>query len=434
MNTEDNQSRISTRYTLFILPLILISGCISGCMRSTAELKAGGPPLAVLTQSIQVSPPNENASEPAIASAPDGSVYVAWVNHGPSRQADVMIARINSNGERQSSAVRVNSEPGVATAWRGDPPAVAVAPDNTVHVVWTGRVEAASKHATDIYLSSSRDQGQTFAAPVKVNDDAKPNSHGMHSLAVDGDGRIYVAWLDERNVVPMPANGANSHHTESNRELFVSHSTDGGRTFSSNQSIAKDACPCCKTALMIAPDQRLYLSWRQVLPGDFRHIAIAASSDRGESFSQPVIVSDDQWVLKGCPVSGAAMTTDNDGTARVMWYAGREDSNDQGLYWSASKDGGKTFAPRNLVASGFTRSNPLLVTLGDKQVAMWEASVNSVSEIHATTFPGPPKGSIVIAKGELPAAVVQENRVFVSYMVKNGDQQSVWVVSAGYRP
>ena len=25
----------------------------------------------------------------------------------------------------------------------------------------------------------------------------------MHSLAIAGDGRIYVAWLDERNVSPV---------------------------------------------------------------------------------------------------------------------------------------------------------------------------------------------------------------------------------------
>lgn len=211
----------------------------------------------------------------------------------------------------QGSPVRVNTQPGTATAWRGDPPTVAVAPDHTVFVGWTARVEAESGHATNIYLSSSRDRGQTFSAAVKVNDDTKPAVHGMHSLAIGSDGRIYVAWLDERNIKPMKDMKMEAktagHHMESNREVFLASSADGGRTFTTNQQIASDVCPCCKTALASGPEGRVYLSWRQVLPGDFRHIAVASSADGGKTFSKPVIVSDDQWMIKGCPVSGAAL-------------------------------------------------------------------------------------------------------------------------------
>jgi hypothetical protein len=32
-----------------------------------------------------------------------GSVYVAWANHGPKAQADVMIARFNGDGQIQGS-------------------------------------------------------------------------------------------------------------------------------------------------------------------------------------------------------------------------------------------------------------------------------------------------------------------------------------------
>ena len=67
---------------------------------------------------------------------------------------------------------------------------------------------------------------------MKVNDDKAPNAHGMHSLAVAKDGRIYAAWLDERNVhQPKPSTKAEGHHMESNRDVYLSYSTDGGRTF-----------------------------------------------------------------------------------------------------------------------------------------------------------------------------------------------------------
>src|SRR5262249_33270590 len=160
----------------------------------------------------------------------------------------------------EGSPVRVNSQPGIATAWRGDPPTIAQASDGTVFVGWTARA-VAENHTTDLYLSTSHDQGRTFSS-VKVNDDLKPAVHGMHSLVIGNDGRIYVAWLDERNMTPQPMKDmkmeamTSGHHMENNREVFIASSGDGGRTFSDNRRVAENACPCCKTALAVAPDGR----------------------------------------------------------------------------------------------------------------------------------------------------------------------------------
>jgi hypothetical protein len=435
-NSLEAMSFIRQRRQLSILTcltafLLLYTGCKHNAVESKTEnLK----PVAAVGKAIQISSAHLNAAEPAVASAPDGSVYVAWVNHGPKRQADVMLARFKTDGQMITAPVRVNPQPGTATAWRGDPPTIAIAPDKTLFVGWTARVEADSGHATEIYVSASRDQGQSFEAPVRVNDDLKPGDHGMHSLAIGNDGRIYVAWLDERNVVAVPASdpkmkaNTGGHHKESNRELFLSFSADSGRSFSPNKSIAKDVCPCCKTSLAMAPDNRLYLSWRQVLPGDFRHIAISSSADGGKVFSPAVIVSDDQWMLQGCPVSSAALSAGADGYVRVLWYAGSENSK-QGIYWSESKDAGKSFTPRQLVAAGFARSSPLLISDAQKRfLAIWEASANGLSELHASGIEreGSALSLSIVENGELPAAVSLGNQVFVAYVVKEGEKRSVW--------
>ena len=70
-----------------------------------------------------------DAAEPAVASAPDGHVFVAWVEHRENKEAVVMLARVYSEGRMQDAPVRVNPQPGEATAWRGDPPTVKVAAD-----------------------------------------------------------------------------------------------------------------------------------------------------------------------------------------------------------------------------------------------------------------------------------------------------------------
>jgi hypothetical protein len=332
--------------------------------------------------------------------------------------------------------VRINQTPGTATAWRGDPPTIVVAPDQTVFVGWTARNNTESDDATDLFLSSSHDMGKSFDAPVKVNDDQRPAVHGMHSLAVGKDGRVFMAWLDERNVTPLPMKdmkmepGVKSHHMESNREVFFASSGDGGRTFSTNQRVAMDACPCCKTALAVGPDMRLYLGWRQVLAGDFRHIAVATSSDGGKVFTKPVIVSDDQWAIAGCPVSGASLAVDANGAVIVCWYSAGKNGT-TGLYWTMSRDKGEAFEGRHLLAAGLTRGTPVLIQTSGAFTGIWQGS-ESGKEIVSTARldgSGPASEMFVVANnGELPAATVVPSGIAVAYIVKENEHQGVWLL------
>jgi hypothetical protein len=416
------------RSKLLTLGLILCAS-LCACNRPSETLTAYSPLSSPL---VLVSAEGVDAAEPATAVAPDGSFYVAWVNHAPENRADVMIGRYEP-GKTPAPAVRVNPEAGTATAWRGDQPSVAVGKNGSVYVVWTERVEANDKKGTDLYLSVSSDLGKSFAAPVKINDDKVPADHGMHSLGVTGDGHIYVSWLDERNVVvPKPSTKAEGHHMESNRELFIADSSDGGRTFSRNRKIAGDACPCCKTATAIASDGTIYVGWRHVLPGDFRHIAVTTSSDAGATFSKPVIVSDDKWVLHGCPVSGPSLSVADNGTLKVLWYAAGE-ANAPGLYIAESKDKGQSFSDRQIVAQEGVRGTPVLTSGGDADLAIWEMAGNQGSEtkFRVVGQNGPPIS--IGTNVELPAAAVSKNELFVAYVSKVKEKRSIWLIKAGVK-
>jgi hypothetical protein len=418
---------------LIVFCLAVLAFAVACARRPTTSTRHLSSPQRISSQ-------DANASEPAVATAKDGTAYLVWVEHR-GKEADVMLKRVNAEGQTLGEPVTINPQTGQATAWRGDPPTVAIAQDGTVYVGWTGRADPASRIPPDIYLSASRDGGKSFTAPVKVNDDPKPTDHGMHSLAVAGDGRIYVAWLDERNVAPAPAKDmkidakSSGHHMENNRELFISSSTDGGRSFSPNQSVAADVCPCCKTNLAVGNDGRVYVSWRQVLPGDYRHIAVTSSSDQGKTFAQATIVSNDEWVLKGCPVSGAALAA-MDGTLRVLWYAGG-DKGQRGIYVSESQDAGQTFSPRQLLAAGSAHGTPVLLReFVGAATGVWQEGEGDKAQVLAAQFgnDGKAKDQITVARaGELPAAVTTDKRVFILYVAQEGDKQSVWLVTADNR-
>lgn len=424
--------KISVVLFFCIAWLIVLAGCAQ-LPKQVASESGTNSATADAWQPVRVSASDADAAEPTTAVGHDGSVYVVWVEHRADKSGDVMLARFDGEGRRQDAAavVRVNPQAGIATAWRGDPPTIAIAQDATIYVGWTARVESPAGHATDIYLSASHDAGKTFAAPVRVNDDSQPAVHGMHSLAITDDGRIALAWLDERNVKePQSSAQASGHHMESNREVFATFSTDGGRTFAANQLVAKDACPCCKTALAAAHDGRLYVSWRQVLPDDFRHIAVASTMDGGRTFSTPVIVSDDHWQIAGCPVSGSALAIEHDGALRVLWYS-EGSAGATGLYWSESRDEGRTFSPRGLLASGQAFGTPIALNAkNDNLAVVWGMSEGASSHLmtaqldragHITTKMNAPDSN-------LPAAAMSaDGRLFIAYLSKTGDHRSVWL-------
>ena len=389
--------------------------CVASCKQVVSE---------AAPRAVQISATGVDAAEPATASATDGTFYVVWVNHA-AKQGDVMIARFSDKGEMQGSPVRVNRAPGVATAWRGDQPGVAVAEDGSVYVVWTARVDNGGKHGTDLYMSVSNDRAQTFASEVKINDDKVTRAHGMHSLAVAKDGRVYVSWLDERNVhKPKPSTKAEGHHMESNRDLFIAYSTDGGRTFSPNRKVASEACPCCKTALAVSRDGTLYAGWRQVLPGNFRHIAVVSSTDGGATFSSPKIVSDDRWVLQGCPVSGPSLSVDPNGSLKVLWYAAGE-SDAPGLYFSESTDKARNFSPRQLLSQETVRGTPALAPGKNGAIALWQAGALAETKVSELGKAGSTLS--IASNAELPAGVVSNGNLFVAYIAREKEKRSVWV-------
>lgn len=396
--------------------------------------------FAPVGQPVRISPENAESAEPAVAIARDGTAYVAWVEHRAKSEADLFVARLDHDGHAIGEPVRVNALAGEATAWRGDPPTLAVSADGTIYVGWTARASAAAQgHATDLYLSASHDNGRTFAPPVRVNDDLKPVVHGMHSLAVARDGRIHLAWLDERNMGAPPVDQKADHkqmeHMEHNREVFTAFSTDGGRSFSANRRVAGEACPCCKTSVATAPDGRVYVGWRQVLPGDYRHIAVSSSADGGETYSPPLIVSDDQWVIAGCPVSGPALQATGEGLLRVMWYTAGE-RGVPGLYWAESSDAGKTFSESRFFAAGQAHGTPLLLAdERDNLIAVWENIDGGAARLMAAPLLAAGKESAQVAtSAELPSAAIIGDQLFIGYVASTGERRGVWVLRAKPAP
>lgn len=106
--------------------------------------------------------------------------------------------------------------------------------NNNVYLVASLKPYSAPS-TTDVMFVRSTDNGQTFSAPKRINDDPISNTpkwHWFGALSVAPDGRLDVVWLDTRNA---------ANNTDS--QLFYSYSRDRGNIWSPNVAVSKPFNP-----------------------------------------------------------------------------------------------------------------------------------------------------------------------------------------------
>ncbi len=92
---------------------------------------------------------------------------------------------------------------------------------------------------TDIYLRYSDDNGTTWSAPQRVNDDNTKNSQFLPKLALDqSTGNIAVTWYDSRNDLGQGGPGDTDGIPNTDAQYWGTFSIDGGQTFQPNFQIS----------------------------------------------------------------------------------------------------------------------------------------------------------------------------------------------------
>jgi hypothetical protein len=92
---------------------------------------------------------------------------------------------------------------------------------------------------TDVFVRYSDDQGSTWSAPVRVNDDHTSTSQFLPRIAIDQTtGNLAVTWHDCRNDAVAGASGDTDGIMNDDAQLYGTISTDGGATFLPNVRIS----------------------------------------------------------------------------------------------------------------------------------------------------------------------------------------------------
>jgi hypothetical protein len=337
-------------------------------MRRAAVVPLALPVVAALTMGAASSSP---AAAPVVRLGIDGAhnanvsvaaagfgVVVTWAARG-STSTDVYAAFSRDGGASFNAPIRVNDVPGDVRASGEQAPRVAIG--GGVHVAWSSR----SGETPVIRAASAPGPDHAFQPAISVHPDKLRGIRGWTSLAVDPRGAVHVAWLDGRGA----AEAAPTHATPRQDLYQAVRGPDGALR---EARVATDVCFCCKTAVAAGPDDAVYVAWRHIYPGSLRDIAVARSDDGGRTFGAPVRLSEDGWVLDGCPDDGPSLATGAAKVLHVAWPTQVSEQTGKGIFYSYSTDGGRTFAPRLRLDEAGNAAHPQIAAAEGRVFVVWD--------------------------------------------------------------
>ena len=236
-----------------------------------------------------------------------------------------------------------------------------------IYVTWTqcgqgeyendGTRNPGETRKTDIFISSSSDEGISWTKPAQINNvsgsacDDVPNTVLGVTSCVGPDGELYICWV-------------------SGAGLIFERSTDGGGAWL-EKDVRVDSLPVgfkydvpgiyrCFGFPSIACDRsfgknkgRIYISWSDQRNGpDNTDVWLSWSDNGGRTWEKAVMVNDDYTKTHQF---GSWMTLDqSDGNLYFVYYDRRNyTSENTDVYLAKSNDGGESFTNERISDSPF---------------------------------------------------------------------------------
>ena len=370
--------------------------------------------------------------------APDGRLFAIWTEdeavRRPSRAAHRRITNPARWRPRRCArhywphrltaaklgraAKRVNS---VKEAIQGEEngPKIAFSADNRAYIVWSIPGEKGDKTRANVRFAMDDGKGG-FTAPRTLNE--MKDTARFPIIEFSPDGNPLVAWIDRRIDNPKP------------RQLYLMRIRADGKALTKNYPVGEGLCECCKLGIAFANGGKaIYMVDREVDDKQIRNHVLRKSTDGGATFGAPVEISDDGWQVPSCPHSGPSIGRDSRGRLHVSWFTLGRSEKEAGIYYSMSKDDGKSFAPRRLVQANTAPEvlyNNLAVGEDDTVYLVWSnLDENNRAQIFMRTIAADgqtwsPIQQISHAKGNAsrPVLALRKNQLHVAWTDTDGEE------------
>src|SRR5690606_32737396 len=159
-----------------------------------------------------------------------------------------------------------------------------------------------NRFAGSLLYTQSFDQGRTWTPEKFLHSDTSRNvGRGYFDMATLPDGEIGAVWLDGR------------YGKESNGSALFFAKTRDKEGVVEDKDIGESTGECCRTDLYVDLEGRLNIVYRDILKDNIRHIVHQYTADNGATFPASRRISQDYWVINGCPLTGPSLASTSSG-------------------------------------------------------------------------------------------------------------------------
>lgn len=240
-------------------------------------------------------------------------------------------------------------------------PKIVFKPNGEIIAAWgVDNSNPKKKYAGLVNYSQSFDEGKTWSEAKLLVKDTASSDQRYFDVAILQNGEAGIIWLDSRTKTDKQ--GSTLYYAE----------TNGANGFQNEKPIGETICQCCRTDLFVDSKGFIHAAYRDIINDSIRDMVHTFSIDGGKTFALAKRISDDNWAIKGCPHTGPTMAESNN-NLHFAWYTMGGGS---GVFYSYTKDNGKTFSLRDSVSTKPSAKHPQLTALPNGDVIIvWDETV-----------------------------------------------------------
>ncbi|HVE77611.1 MAG TPA: sialidase family protein [Gemmatimonadaceae bacterium] len=299
-----------TVVSLIVLSLTVLAAIVLATTRlRRGDETAAGVSAATSTIDSLASPAGPGSAEPSLAAAPDGRVYMTWLEPGDSGHA-LRFAALDGNRWSAPQTIRAGRDFFVNWA---DFPSIEVLDDGRLAAHWLQR-SGAGTYAYGVRVSQSADGGRTWSTPVMPHRDSSQTEHGFVTMWRE-EARLGAAWLDGRKF-------RKEGHDASNEMMLVATTIGPDGALGPEVRLDERTCDCCQNSAAITADGPV-IAYRDRSPDEIRDIYVTRRV--GGKWTGGAPVHADGWKIAACPVNGPSIAASGRRVA-LAWFTAANDS------------------------------------------------------------------------------------------------------------
>jgi hypothetical protein len=296
---------------------------------------------------------------PYLTNDAEGNIVISWVRTNIDSGSVFCYAVSADKGHSFGKTIVIPSSDNIQPHSE-NLPKIVFKPSGEIIALWgAANPVADNKYSGLVFYSQSFDGGLSWAERKKLVEDTAGYDQRYYDVALMPNGEAAIIWLDNRKTI----------NQEGSSLYFAT--TTGRAGFDKGKMISQGCCQCCRTDLFVDHHANIHVLYRGIIKDSIRDMVHSVSVDGGKSFSFPRLISNDNWVIRGCPHTGPAMTENKDGL-HFTWFTGGVN---KGCFYTRSADNGNNFSHWELISPAGSHPQVMSFPNGTLVVA-WDESVS----------------------------------------------------------